>query len=690
MKLVEQMTPAEAQASKDASALAQEKKQIATKKLQTAKTPLEKKAAQSALVAAKEDELQAKAPQENISEEVGRKYTSQESAAVGKEVAKSLVKVLRAQGDELKNIKLTGVGVNKFNIHVEYGQEKGQDTFRFTLNPETTSIHLDLGKEDVELSDFVITQGNEVSLPTPELEDKLSDAMVKYVSGPSDEEYDDMAAMQAPTDPSQLARELNESNNPELTKYVNRFVGGLASKYNYSAQDAVYAIMDVLKSQGWKGLNEGMSEEEWIASKEADRLEKHPDREKIKKMQALIRKERESKLKNEDLDVGHQDDEPAMLKKDVYRIAKMASMLYKELDQYDQMQGEVDFPQWWQAKIIKAYDYLQSAYGYLDAEQKTQQTDNIVVTTMPLNEKKATYCGRCGHTHVKGTPCPRPFKNEALDPVGKEDDDINNDGKVNKTDKYLKNRRDVISKNLSEGIRDFFKDPMQAADARGWIRNPKLSDTEKRDKIKSVMKDPSKFNDLMDKFTDELGNVKSAVSKKELKEIILEAYIEVLQEEEGAVLETSTDEILGKFPTVKKALVSLFTKEYSEFVTDIRWVAPKPSTFAVDLKNGQSFTLKWMGKGFEAQIEGKKYYLDKLPEYQQALDKINDILKNGPITQGEEPGGEEFGATATEPAPAAGSGGDFPGTEAGGGEEPAAETGAEEFGGPEEETPEAL
>lgn len=27
-----------------------------------------------------------------------------------------------------------------------------------------------------------------------------------------------------------------------------------------------------------------------------------------------------------------------------------------------------------------------------------------------LEAKKATYCGRCGHTHVKGTPCPRPFK----------------------------------------------------------------------------------------------------------------------------------------------------------------------------------------------------------------------------------------------------------------------------------------
>jgi hypothetical protein len=80
----------------------------------------------------------------------------------------------------------------------------------------------------------------------------------------------------------------------------------------------------------------------------------------------------------EDLDVGHQDDEPAMLKSDVYRIAKMAAMLYKQLNQYDQMPGEVDFPHWWQAKIIKAYDYLQAAYGYLDGQEKTAAIDSMM------------------------------------------------------------------------------------------------------------------------------------------------------------------------------------------------------------------------------------------------------------------------------------------------------------------------
>jgi hypothetical protein len=41
-------------------------------------------------------------------------------------------------------------------------------------------------------------------------------------------------------------------------------------------------------------------------------------------------------------------------------------------------------------------------------------------------------------------------KAEGLDPVGKEDDDINNDGKVDKTDKYLTKRRKAISQNIDE------------------------------------------------------------------------------------------------------------------------------------------------------------------------------------------------------------------------------------------------
>jgi hypothetical protein len=39
---------------------------------------------------------------------------------------------------------------------------------------------------------------------------------------------------------------------------------------------------------------------------------------------------------------------------------------------------------------------------------------------------------------------------EGLDPVGKEDADINNDGKADKTDKYLATRRKAVAANLNE------------------------------------------------------------------------------------------------------------------------------------------------------------------------------------------------------------------------------------------------
>ena len=40
---------------------------------------------------------------------------------------------------------------------------------------------------------------------------------------------------------------------------------------------------------------------------------------------------------------------------------------------------------------------------------------------------------------------------EGLDPVGKEDADINNDGKVDATDKYLLKRREIIGDKIRQG-----------------------------------------------------------------------------------------------------------------------------------------------------------------------------------------------------------------------------------------------
>ena len=474
-----------------------------------------------------------------IKEEVGRKYTAEESQAVGKTVGKSLLKVLRAQGDEVVDIRLTGVGLNKFNIRVKYGNDKGHDVFKFTLNPDTEDITLISGTgEEEQLVDFIITQGNTVSLPTPELESKLADAMKKYTSEPSDAEYDQMAAMEPESDPSQIGKYIPEGDmndpvavklraakmvtpTPTPTKTYSAKLnalqaertriladmeqeaelegGPVADKYgamltridnaiakiksNSSQIDetieqnsATFKVGDKVTYLGAPGeitaaedrygkqyvsvaYNKGQGrtkvsgvlatngdvehaksiEEKQLTKPELKKREEivkamkkqgepkdartyaiataqakkvaesakpdYIDIDKDGNRKESMKKAVQDKKLAEDLDIGHQDNEPEMLKADLYKIAKYAISLYKMMDEL-QHEGEVDFPHWWQAKVIKASSYLASAKHYLEFERNQPAIDAVVAH---LEETKGTCCHKCGHVHVKGTAHPTPF-----------------------------------------------------------------------------------------------------------------------------------------------------------------------------------------------------------------------------------------------------------------------------------------
>ena len=49
---------------------------------------------------------------------------------------------------------------------------------------------------------------------------------------------------------------INENLNPEVINKVNRFIKALANHYDYSEQDAVYAIMQALRTTNFQGINE--------------------------------------------------------------------------------------------------------------------------------------------------------------------------------------------------------------------------------------------------------------------------------------------------------------------------------------------------------------------------------------------------------------------------------------------------
>ena len=134
---------------------------------------------------------------------------------------------------------------------------------------------------------------------------------------------------------------------------------------------------------------------------------------------------------------------------------------------------------------------------------------------------------------------------------------------------------------------------------------------------------------------------------------------------EETILEDATDTILAKFPTLKAAIVKLQTEDFKQFVESIDWISPRPTSFRINLKNGQEYIIKWTGSGFEAQILGKRYYLDKVDSYQQALDKLAILYRQGPMTGA---GDGESEPVDADSGGGGGGGGDFPGEEAGGDE----------------------
>ena len=172
---------------------------------------------------------------------------------------------------------------------------------------------------------------------------------------------------------------LNEALNPEVTQKVNQFIKAMAKRYSYSEQDAVFAIMAALKQRKFDGLNEN------ITQKTIDDIENSGNIDIAYKKAMKLLKSMIKENIGEDLDVGHQDDEPQMLKADLYRIAKYAAELYKMMDKYDQG-GEVDFPHWWQGKVIKARDYMVAAKHYLDGEEKVDQIDAMLGERIDYDE----------------------------------------------------------------------------------------------------------------------------------------------------------------------------------------------------------------------------------------------------------------------------------------------------------------
>ena len=144
-----------------------------------------------------------------------------------------------------------------------------------------------------------------------------------------------------------------------------------------------------------------------------------------------------------------------------------------------------------------------------------------------------------------------------------------------------------------------------------------------------------------------------------IKALAKQVYQERAKSDDAAL---AYDELV-KFPELKAVIISLLTSDFDKFLESVDWVAPRPSTFRVNLLNGESFTLMYDPRSWIAQVEGKKYYLLNLDEEEMAAKSISRILTYGGKTETgegadvagaedmptEEPAAEE---TPTEETPA--------------------------------------
>ena len=154
-----------------------------------------------------------------------------------------------------------------------------------------------------------------------------------------------------------------------------------------------------------------------------------------------------------------------------------------------------------------------------------------------------------------------------------------------------------------------------------------------------------------------------------MSKLLLEKYIKVavqkaLKEQEVAQQKSEKSMyLIYRFPGLKKTLEDLMSPSFGRYINNVDIVAPKPTTFKLNLTNSQIFYIYYLGGGeFMVKISGRKYYPTNLGELERASAAITALLElnyaptevkeEAPADKGEELGSELAAAEKTPEAPA--------------------------------------
>ena len=146
------------------------------------------------------------------------------------------------------------------------------------------------------------------------------------------------------------------------------------------------------------------------------------------------------------------------------------------------------------------------------------------------------------------------------------------------------------------------------------------------------------------------------MTKKELADKVRAAARDVASRadkpENATPMALKYSEMLYKFPKLQETLIDLMSNEFTTFVEDIEWVAPRPTTFKVVLKNQNTFHLIWNGDTFTARVSGTQYNLSSVGDEERAIKAIQELLITGPINPDKGAATPSQKLTPAEEAPA--------------------------------------
>lgn len=269
-------------------------------------------------------------------------------------------------------------------------------------------------------------------------------------------------------------------------------------------------------------------------------------------------------------------------------------------------------------------------------KQDLEDIKNELKKRKSLKEAKATLCGRCGHRHVKGTPCPRPFKeNQEMDPVdvitmdlplflrmlefaredASQDMDLHD---VTERANILTKEKDMLT---MEDYNEIVKAAEEIDEATDYMKRRKAQDdyaTSKKDKPKKPHTDnPSGKTDYMKrreagkKLPENLRNLVAAKTKEKMEEIT------VTDDPDAAEKITKTGQEVKLVP--KGAI-----KEGREF--DYEGSMARTQLYSI-IKNAKAL-FDQMGDG--TQLQG--WVQSKLTKAEDYIDAVRTYLEGEALT----------------------------------------------------------